>query len=82
VEEFTIGIECGQICFVEDARSISIESLFTLFAGTIESDDPRAYSIGFLLGYAEAFFRNRKLASFVFWRRAKNVGQQRTPRGR
>jgi hypothetical protein len=63
-EEFTAGIACGQTCFVEDClslkRAITTRSLADLFAEALEADDPEAYNVGFILGYADALCRARK----------------------
>lgn len=69
VEEFTKGIECGQACFVDDRTFLEMttRSLFTLFAGAIDADDPEAYNIGFILGYADALCRDRKIAPLSFF---------------
>lgn len=66
MEEFTRTIACGRACFVEDGLELSTQSLFTLFAGAIDADDPEAYNIGFIIGHVDALFRNLKTAPAGF----------------
>jgi hypothetical protein len=83
MEEFTKGIECGQACYVEDGLPLTTQSLFTLFAGAIDADDPQAYNIGFIIGHVDALCRNRKLAPCGFLagpKKAPKAKKKRTKR--
>jgi hypothetical protein len=76
IEEFTKGIECGQACYVEDGLPLTTESLFTLFAGAVDADDPVAYNIGFIIGHVDALCRDRKQAPCGFLRGPKKAKQK------
>jgi len=66
VDELARGIECGRACFVEDGLPLTTQSLFTLFAGAIDADDPEAYNIGFIIGHVDALCQNLKTAPAGF----------------
>ena len=78
VEELTKGIECGQSCFVEDRtfQEMTTRSLADLFAGALDADDPEAYNIGFIIGYADALCRDRKIAPLRVLCGAKETEQK------
>lgn len=60
--DFLMGIECGQACFVGKGTLITRQMLTKLCLELIEGDEdiPKAYYMGYLVGFIDALLHARK----------------------
>jgi hypothetical protein len=63
IDDLRFGIVCGQDCYVDlssENSSIRSHDLACLFAETMESSEPEAYNVGFVVGVVDALLCARK----------------------
>ncbi len=66
---FLVVIECGQACYIEEDHPVTSTVLVDLFAEVIDHDDDlsEGYPIGFIVGFLDALFRDRKTYPLGWW---------------